>query len=127
MANGDNTLPDKPVLQSRKFIAFLVGEATWKIILVVLLIMGIKASSIDMFLGTIALAIVVVAGAMEALYIGGQAGIDKYTRIAEIAAGAGQSFSFGTVKTTNGNGAPKPKLVSEPPELPAEEVTPNEG
>jgi len=93
MAN-DNDAAGKGPLQSKKFVAFLVGETTWKIALIVLLVLGMKEAKIDIFVGSIAMAIVIIAGALEALYIGGQAGLDRYTRIAQIAVNAGQGFEM---------------------------------
>lgn len=90
--------PEKKPLESKKFVAFLVSEVTWKVVLGCLLWVGLKEAKIDLFLGTIALTVVIVAGAIEALYIGGQAGLDKYTRIAQIAANSGSSFEMGGVK-----------------------------
>ena len=115
-----NGLTEKSPLQSKKFVAFLVGEMTWKVVLLTLLIVGIKEAKIDLFIGSIALAIVIIAGAIEALYIGGQAGLDKYARIARIAASAGQNFQIGDIASTNGQ---HPKLPAVPPEaVPAPEV-----
>jgi len=105
MADSDDITGKSP-LQSKKFVAFLVSEATWKVVLIAVLLVGIKEAKIDVFIGSIALAIVIIAGAIEALYIGGQAGLDKYTRIAQIAAGAGQNFSMGGIATTNGQHKP---------------------
>jgi hypothetical protein len=106
-------LTEKSPLQSKKFVAFLVSEITWKVVLMALLIVGIKEAKIDVFIGSIALAIVIIAGAIEALYIGGQKGLDQYTRIAQIAAGAGQNFSMGDITTSNGQ---HPKPPAAPPE-----------
>lgn len=96
-------LMEKSPLQSKKFVAYLVAEITWKVALVTLLVLGIKEAKIDLFIGSISLGIVIIAGAIEALYIGGQAGLDKYTRIAQIAASAGQSFTMKGVETKNGH------------------------
>ena len=81
-------------LQSKKFVAYLVAEATWKAILLVILIMGMKNGTIDMIVGSIVLTIVAVAGFIEAGYIIGQASLDKYTRIAQIAASNGKALTM---------------------------------
>jgi len=121
-----NGLTEKSPLQSKKFVAFLIGEVTWKVILGLVLILGMKDASIDMMIGGICLAIVIIAGAMEALYIGGQAGLDKYTRIAQIAVGAGQNFAMKGVETTNGqHHKPKPPVTPEAP--PAEDGPAEDG
>lgn len=88
----------EPPLQSRKFLAYLVAEVTWKIALIVLLCLGIKHEAIDLTVGSIALAIVVVAGFMEVVYVGGQAALDRYTQIANIAVRGGQGVSLKDVE-----------------------------
>jgi len=115
--------PDlKRPLESKKFVAFLVSEVTWKVALVVLLVVGIKEAKIDLFIGSIAMGIVIIAGAVEALYIGGQAGLDKYTRIAQIAANSGHGFEMKGVKVT-AKQAPEeePKKPVTPSPKPADE------
>jgi len=113
---SDAPLVEKVPLQSKKFVAFLVGEATWKVILGVILIvmlLGIKNDASDLFLGVmsgIALSIVLIAGAIEALYIGGQAGLDKYTRIAQIAVNAGQAFTMKNVRSSHALPLTEPDL-----------------
>ena len=94
-------LEEKTPLQSKKFIGYMAAEIGWKVVLGILLVMGIHGDTIDGFIGGIALAIVIVAGAIEITYIGGQAALDKYVRIAQIAAGAGQAFEMKDAKTTN--------------------------
>lgn len=98
---------DRP-LQSKKFVAYLVAEFTWKAALIILLILGIKEAKIDVFLGSIAAAVVIVAGFIEALYIGGQAALDRYTRVAEIVVGAGASVSMKGVNITQAPAKPAP-------------------
>ncbi len=65
-------------LQSKKWIAYLVAEITWKIVLVVAIVL-----STSMW---ITLAMVAVAAFVEVVYIGKQADLDRYVRLAEIAA-----------------------------------------
>lgn len=135
MADPDD-ITDKAPLQSKKFVAYLVAEATWKVALLVVLIMGMNNGTINHIVGGLALAIVIIAGAVEALYIGGQAGLDKYTRIAQIAANAGQTFEMKGVKSTsNGHQVkveakvaptePKPKAPAE--EVPLDDLGQNDG
>jgi hypothetical protein len=95
---------EKAPLQSKKFIAFLIVEATWKAALALILILGMAESDIGLVWGSIALVIVLVAGAIEALYIGGQAGLDKYTRLAQIAASQGRVFEARDIKITEQKG-----------------------
>jgi len=70
-------------LSSKKFIAYLISEVTWKLLLLVILLKHEPASVSRTWI----IAIVIVAGFVEAGYIGGQAWLDKYVRIAQIAAG----------------------------------------
>jgi len=88
----------EPPLQSRKFLAYLVAEVTWKVALIVLLCLGMKHDAIDLTVGSIALAIVIVAGFIEALYVGGQAALDRYTQIADIAVRGGQGVRLKDVE-----------------------------
>jgi len=118
---------EKTPLQSKKFVAYLVAEGTWKIILFSVLFLGIKEGAIDVYIGAVAMAVVIIAGAIEALYIGGQAGLDRYTRIAQIAVSAGQSFQMKGVATANDTKLPKaPPKPKEPPRLDADDLTPVE-
>ena len=103
---------EKAPLQSKKFVAFLVAEVSTKIALIVLIALGMSNSKIDIIVGSIALAMLIIAGAIEALYIGGQAGLDKYTRIALIASTAGHSFKMGNVSVT-AEKKPEPKPDAE--------------
>lgn len=79
--------PQPPLpLSSKKFIAFLIGELTWKIVLVVALVV-LREDFKDMgaWVWGFLIAVVVTAGFAEVGYIGGQAWLDKYVRVAEIA------------------------------------------
>lgn len=80
--------PEKAPLQSKKFVAFIMVELTWKVILggAIVLWQGEMAASVY----TILLTMVLVAGFVEVGYILGQASLDKYTRLAQIAADAGK-------------------------------------
>lgn len=110
---------EKAPLQSKKFVAFLVSEATWKVVLAVILVVGIKADQVDVWLGGIALAVIIVAGFIEAGYIIGQASLDKYTRIAELATNAGQSFSS---KSMAIGGKTAPDTAPKDPKPPVRKV-----
>jgi len=68
-------------LQSKKFIGFLLAELTWKIAILVSLIMGYSVSTV--------LAMILVVGFLEVAYIASQAALDRYVRVAEIAAKGG--------------------------------------
>jgi len=109
----DNDNFERTPLTSKKFIAFLVAEASWKVVLGVLLILGVVFGQVNIYVGALAMAIIIVAGAIEALYIGGQAGLDKFTRIAQIATRAGHSFSMGSVTVTKPAEMPVPIKTAE--------------
>ena len=87
-------MTEKSPLSSKKFIAYLLAEISWKLILLVTLwtTKDVLITRTDMdgagaglwwFLFTI----VIVAGFIEVGFIGGQAWLDKYVRVAKIAAG----------------------------------------
>ena len=81
-SNGSVGAVEKTPLQSKKFIAFLVAEVTWKVVL------GIMLWKLgDGLLLTLGMAVVIVAGFIEAVYVGGQAAIDAYIRVAAIVKG----------------------------------------
>ena len=86
-------MPSKLPLQSKKFIAFLISEATWKVIILVCVWKLIQQSQEAITLHSIMMAAVIIAGFIEAGYIGGQAWLDKYVRVAEITAGNGAARS----------------------------------
>jgi hypothetical protein len=74
-----------------------------------------KNGTIDVIVGAIVLAIVVVTGFIEAGYIIGQASLDKYTRIAEIAAQNGKSFTMKGLTVAAGAAPTEPPLPVETP------------
>jgi hypothetical protein len=82
-------MPDKLPLQSKKFIAFLISETTWKAIILVCVWKLIQQSEEAVGLHSIMMAAVIIAGFIEAGYIGGQAWLDKYVRVAELTTGNG--------------------------------------
>ena len=87
-------MPEKSPLQSKKFLAYLLAEASWKIILVITLwsAKDVLLAREDIAGGgaglwTFMLAVVLIAGFIEAGFILGQAALDKYVRVASIVAG----------------------------------------
>ena len=72
-------------LQSKKFVAYLVAEATWKILAALVLIFGAESIG-QASLTSIMMTIILVAGFVEVMFIGSQATLDKYVRLASIAA-----------------------------------------
>jgi len=74
-------MEDKRPLHSKKFIAFLVAEITWKILAGMVLIFGKGSMDSDTFIALVA--IIITAGVVESGYILGQAGLDRYARMIE--------------------------------------------
>ena len=72
----------KSALQSKKFIAYLIADIGWKILLG--WILYLQKDGLDSF--TLMISIVVVAGVVQVGFILGQASLDRYVRVAEIAA-----------------------------------------
>jgi len=76
----------KSPMNSKKFIAYLVAELAWKIIIVTLILSRDKLGD-----NIIMLTVVLVAGFIEVLYVGGQAALDRYIHLAKIASVSGKS------------------------------------
>ena len=74
---------EKLPLQSKKFIAFLLAELGWKAVLIVALLM-FKDQVQDAWPWWFMLSTVTIAGFVEVAFIGGQAALDKYVRVAQI-------------------------------------------
>jgi len=92
--------PSGLMMQSKKAKAYLLGEITWKtIILVTLIIQGMVIYTDNMPTAPIALAfvglqtaIVLVAGFLEVSYIGKQGDLDKFLGLAKIASKSGMTM-----------------------------------
>ena len=109
---------DRLPLKSKKFIAFMVSEATWKTIVLAtlfltrdVLIARTDADGTGFGLWWFLFTVVIIAGFIEAGFIGGQAWLDRYVRVAQITANGGKP-SKGTVAPTE-------------EDLPEEPTTPN--
>ena len=75
-------------LASKKFVAYLVAELSWKIVLIVALVVFHQDfEALGRTPWGLLMSIVVTAGFVEIGYIGGQAWLDRYVRVAEIARG----------------------------------------
>ena len=79
---------EKPLpLESKKFLAFLIGELSWKAVLIVALVVFHEDfKDVGAWAWWFMISVVVTAGFAEIGYIGGQVWLDKYVRVAEIAA-----------------------------------------
>jgi hypothetical protein len=71
-ADGDTPMT------SKKFIAYMIAELTWKAIVVLLIVSKDKLGD-----NLILLTIVLIAGFIEVAYILGQAYVDRYMKIAD--------------------------------------------
>ena len=116
--NSGNGHITKRKLQSKKFVAYLVAEITWKALAVLVLFWGKDAIPTQVWVCLIS--IIVVAGFIEAGYILGQSSLDKYLRIAQIAVDAGHDISLKGIELTAPQKAlpqtePKPVLESKVP------------
>lgn len=77
------TVPDKmekSPLQSKKFVAYLLGELTWKGLLFAM----VFAWGSDLRGQATMITTIIVAGFVQVMYIGGQSFIDHYVRVARI-------------------------------------------
>ena len=72
-------------MQSRKFRAFLLSEFTWKLTLAVVILLNQAAMSPGFF--GICMAIILVSGFLEVVYIGSQEALDRYVKVAALAVG----------------------------------------
>lgn len=80
-------LREKSPLASKKFLAWLLSEMTWKAIIVLaLVIWKDDLTSVSTWAWWFMLSIVLTAGFVGIGFILGQAALDKYVRLAEIAA-----------------------------------------
>lgn len=106
-------IPSESPLQSKRFIAFMTSEMTWSVIVVLLLVL--YRDSVSFHLWAALLALSIAKGSIEALYLGGQASLDSYVRLAQIAADAGMGIEHKGMKLTAGA---TPEAEAEPPEAP---------
>jgi hypothetical protein len=104
---------EKSPLESKKFIAYLLSEATWKALLI-FMILKLGEDGMGPAYG-IMLAIVIVAGFLEVGFILGQAYIDKFVRVAEVVARvpSGPSLGPSSPSVPNPPAAPAPASVED--------------
>lgn len=70
-------------LKSKKFVAYLIAELGWKILLFSILFKA--KADLNYYYFTIILTVIVVSGFIQVGYILGQAALDKYIKVAEAA------------------------------------------
>lgn len=89
----------EPSLKSKKFIAYLLAEITWKALLfTMLLVFRDQVTLAGVASWWVMLTIVIVAGFVEVGFIGGQAWLDRYVKVAEMT-----SDKFPGVPSKNGD------------------------
>ena len=72
---------DKTPLRSKKFIAYLIADFGWKLILMYMLFQ--TKSKYDYYSFTIMLTLLVTSGFIQVGYILGQAALDRYIALSE--------------------------------------------
>lgn len=77
--------PDKAPLESKKFIAYVVADVSWSLLSVVA--MGVFFYVPSIFMATVVTVMILVKGFIQAGYIGSQAWLDRYIKLAAIAEG----------------------------------------
>jgi len=82
---------EKSPTQSKKWLGFMVAELTWSVFLLVL--------ATNEGVATPLLVAIVAKGFVEVGYILGQSALDKYVRLARIAAGA--THAVGSIRRGN--------------------------
>lgn len=96
-----NKLP----MRSKKFLAYLISEASWKIVL--FSILALYRDKIDYYAFFLLLAIIVTNGFLQIGYILGQVALDKYSAVAREAVASNR----GTPRATS-----TPRAKRTPPE-----------
>lgn len=71
---------EKSPMQSKKFVAYLLGELGWKGLLFAMVIMW----GSDLRGQAAMITAIIVSGFVQVMYIGGQSFIDHYVRVARI-------------------------------------------
>lgn len=84
-APSEKHLLEGSPLQSKKFIAYMLTESLWKGIIFTM----IWTHGDNLTMQGSLLAALLVAGFISVAYIGGQAALDHYTRVARIVGGKG--------------------------------------
>lgn len=107
--------------KSKKFVGYMWGDITWKLILVVML--AVVANENGGVLSgawlTILFTVIVTAGVAQMGFLGGQAWIDRYTQAIRIPAEMGASIlssaAHAIEEELDGDPEPAPELPDLPP------------
>ena len=89
--------------QSKKFVAFMTGEATWKLLVAGGLAIVAVYNNGEMTPGwlTYFAFVIVTAGAAQMGYLGGQSWIDRYAKVIAVPARMGSAIVGGAVNAIN--------------------------
>lgn len=110
-------------LQSKKFIAFLTSDLTLKGLAVLILAWAWNLDEVSNRVFLLLLTIIVVSGFLAVGYILGQAGLDRYVRLAQIAAdGAANGKTNGSLNRVLHKGTKGMIQVQDEAEKPAPET-----
>ena len=74
---SDNKLP----LKSKKFIAYIISELGWKIL--IFYVIWEYKTKIDHYAFMVLISMIITSGFMQIGYVLGQAALDKYAHVAE--------------------------------------------
>ncbi len=119
MIRPEHYVPEKPVLKSKKFIAYLVTESLTKAVMFTTLIVFAEQLKTATIWGWwFLIANVIVSGFVASGFIIGQASLDRYVRVAQIvAAGPNGNGNGGTPLTPQRTSPPAdPEVEVEEPE-----------
>jgi len=113
------TTPVKPPspFASKKFVAFMTSEITWKILIGAVLFRGKDTIPEKAFF--LLLAIVIVAGFVEVGFIIGQGALDKFLGVARIIVGGSKGHGVemkGLKIVAPPSEVPPPEETEDPPE-----------
>ena len=72
---------DKLPLKSKKFIAYLISELGWKIL--IFYVIWEYKTAIDHYAFMVLISMIITSGFMQVGYVLGQAALDKYAYVAE--------------------------------------------
>jgi hypothetical protein len=114
---------DKGPLKSKKFIAFLTSDLTLKALAVLTIAWAWNLDEISNRVFFLLLAIVIISGFISVGFILGQAGLDRYVRLAQIAAnGAANGRTNGSLNRVLNKGTKGMiKVTDEAEAVPDEE------
>jgi hypothetical protein len=100
---------EKSPFNSKKFVFVMVAEGGWKAVLFTMLFT--IASDLGILAWGLMMGVIIVSGFIQAGYLYGQAGIDKFVRVAKINASLGMSSPLKLPKPVRPD--PEPETDSE--------------